>query len=156
MEDFSGWIAKVEAAKTLGIGIRTLERRIQEQGLRVAHRRIPNRKPLAVLHPDDFAALQAEMMTATPAPVENRGPVENGSKELTVRPVSRSALEIVALMRAAQASPTLPLFLDLKAAATYSGLPQSYLRELIQQKKLKAVNRAGWRISRHSLEKLAQ
>jgi hypothetical protein len=150
MEDFSGWIAKVEAAKTLGIGIRTLERRIQEQGLRVAHRRIPNRKPLAVLHPDDFATLQAEMMPATPAPVENE------SKEIAVRSVSRSALEVVALMRAAQASPTLPLFLDLKAAATYSGLPQAYLRELIQQKKLKAVNRAGWRISRHSLEQLAQ
>jgi hypothetical protein len=151
-EDFSTWIPKVEAAKQLGIGIRTLERRIQEQNLRVAHRRIPNRKPLAILHPDDFVTLQTEMIPATPAPA----PTQNGQKELAVREVSRSALEIVALMRAAQAAPPLPLFLDMKAAATYSGLPQSYLRELVQTKKLKAVNRGGWRISRMALERLAQ
>ena len=149
-EDFSTWIAKVEAAKKLGVGIRTLERRIQEQGLRVAHRRIPNRKPLAVLHPDDFAALQAEMLPPTPTVSGN------GSQELTVRNVSRSTLEVVALLRAAQVAPTLPLFLDMKAASAYSGLPQSYIRELIESKELKAVNRGGWRISRLSLEKLAQ
>jgi excisionase family DNA binding protein len=65
-------------------------------------------------------------------------------------------VELVELMRAAQATPSLPLFLDLKAAAMYSGLPLSYLRELIHAKKLKAVNRGGWRISRPALEKLAQ
>jgi hypothetical protein len=149
-EDFSTWVSKVEAAKTLGIGIRTLERRIQEQGLRVAHRRIPNRKPLAVLHPEDFATLQAEMMPATPAPEEN------GSREIAVRSVSRSALEVVALMRAAQSSPSLPLFLDLKAAVTYSGLPETYLRELIAQNKLKAVKRGSYYVSRFALEQLAQ
>src|SRR5215470_10763035 len=98
-EDFSMWVPKVEAAKTLGIGIRTLERRIQEQGLRVAHRRIPNRKPLAVLHPDDFATLQAEMLPSTPA-VEEK-------KDLAVREVSRSALDVVTLLRAVQAAPSL-------------------------------------------------
>jgi len=103
-EDFSNWIPKVQAAQQLNIGIRTLERRIQEQNLRVAHRRIPNRKPLAVLHPDDFAMLQADMMPATPAPV----PTER--KELTVPPVSRSALEVVALMRAAQVTLPCPSF----------------------------------------------
>jgi hypothetical protein len=59
-------------------------------------------------------------------------------------------------LRAAQAAPPLPLFLDLKAASTYSGLPVSYLKELIQTKKLKAVKRGGWRISWLALEKLAQ
>jgi hypothetical protein len=77
------------------------------------------------------------MMPATPAPEEN------GSRELAVRSVSRSALEVVALMRAAQTSPTLPLFLDLKAAVTYSGHPETYLRELIAEKKLKAVKGAA-------------
>jgi Helix-turn-helix domain len=148
-EDFSSWIPKVQAAQELNIGIRTLERRIQEQNLRVAHRRIPNRKPLAVLHPDDFATLQAELMAATPLPAPSEG------KALTVRSVSRSALEVVALLRAAQAAPPVPLFLDLKSAASYSGLPQSYLRELIHGKKLKAVNRGGWRISRLALERFA-
>jgi len=102
------------------------------------------------MHPDDFATLQAEMMPATPA-IKDEGP-----KELTVRNVSRSALEVVALLRAAQIAPSLPLFLDMKAASAYSGLPQVYLRELIESKQLNAVNRGGWRISRVSLEKLAQ
>jgi hypothetical protein len=148
-EDFSTWIAKTEAAKRLNIGIRTLERRIQEQGLRVAYRRIPNRKPLAVLHPDDLATLQAEMIPATP--IE-----EDEPRALAVKNISRPALEVVALLRAAQIAPQLPLFLDLKAASSYSGLPQSYLRELIENGELKAVKRRKVLISRFSLEKLAQ
>ena len=90
------------------------------------------------------------MMQATPAPVESE------SKGIAVRSVSRSALEVVALMRAAQASPTLPLFLGLKAAVTYSGLPETYLRELITQNKLKAVKRGSYYVSRFALEELAR
>src|SRR5262245_38219207 len=86
-----------EEAKGLGVGIRNLARRIQEDNVRLAHSRIPNRNPLAVLHPDDFATLQAEMTPAAPIPAEN------GSREIAVRSVSRSALEVVALMRAALA-----------------------------------------------------
>jgi hypothetical protein len=59
-------------------------------------------------------------------------------------------------MRAAQGSPTLPLFLDLKAAVTYSGLPETYLRELIAEKKLKAMKRGSYYVSRFALEQLAQ
>jgi helix-turn-helix protein len=149
-DTFADWIPKGEAAKKLGIGIRTLERRIQEQGLRVAHRRIPNRKPLAVLHPEDVASLEAEMLPPTPGPAQHEG------NEIALRSVSRTALEVVALLRMAQTAPPLPLFLDLKAAAVYSGLPRSYLRELIQGGKLKAVQRGGWRVSRLALDRLAQ
>src|SRR5262249_19521991 len=122
------------------------------QHLRVAHRRIPNRKPLAVLHPEDFVTLQAEMLPPTPAPVESE------SKAITIRSISRPTLELVALLRSVtHAAPSLPLFLDLKAASAYAGLPQSYLQELIDQKKLRAVKRPRWtRVSRLALDELAQ
>jgi hypothetical protein len=101
------------------------------------------------------------MSTPAPASVDVRGEDPrnesngNGRREIAIREVSRPALEVVALLRTLQATPPLPLFLDLKAAATYSGLPQSCLRELIRDKKRKAVKRGGWRISRLALEKLA-
>jgi excisionase family DNA binding protein len=47
------------------------------------------------------------------------------------------------------------LFLTIREAGRYSGLPQSHLRELIRSRKLKALKTgAGWRIRRADLEQI--
>jgi excisionase family DNA binding protein len=66
-QNFGGWLPKMEVAETLGISERTLERLIQQKRIRRAYRRVPGRKPVAVLHPEDVKALQRETVTAAPA-----------------------------------------------------------------------------------------
>ena len=46
------------------------------------------------------------------------------------------------------------LFLTIKEAARYSGLPQSTIRQLIRAEKLPAVKVGGWRIKRSALEQV--
>ncbi len=46
------------------------------------------------------------------------------------------------------------LFLNVKEAARYSGLPQSLIRRLIHAQKLNAIKAGGWRIKRTDLEQL--
>jgi hypothetical protein len=62
---------------------------------------------------------------------------------------------LIALLRTSLAAPSLPLFLDLKAASAYSGLIQAYLRRQIDEGALKAVRDVGWKVRRHDLDKLA-
>ena len=45
-------------------------------------------------------------------------------------------------------------FMTVAAAADYSGLPRSYLRELIKKGDIGIKTGAGWRIRRADLEKL--
>ena len=46
------------------------------------------------------------------------------------------------------------LFLNIKEAARYAGLPQSTIRHLIHAGKIPAVKAGGWRIKRSDLEQL--
>jgi hypothetical protein len=52
--------------------------------------------------------------------------------------------------------PPRALFLTLKQSSAYSGLPVSYLKRLIQEGQLKAIQAGGYRISRKHLEQLSQ
>lgn len=62
-------------------------------------------------------------------------------------PVPNPALELEALGR--------KLFLSVKEASVYAGLPESTIRRLIAQQMLPAVKAGGWRIQRKYLEVLA-
>src|SRR6266478_4412143 len=101
---YEDWKAKEEVAKETGISVRTLDRKIAAGELRQEHRPIPNRKPLAVLHPDDVATLTAVTLKPVPAPKKTESVMT----------------EFVPI--------TQKLYLTLREAAAYSGLPQSYLR----------------------------
>ena len=62
-------------------------------------------------------------------------------------PVPNPAWELDALGR--------KLFLSVKEASVYAGLPESTIRRLIAQQTLPAVKAGGWRIQRRYLEVLA-
>src|SRR5262245_41186600 len=100
MDTFAGWQPKMEVAESLGISERTLERLIQQKRIRRAYRRVPGRKPLAVLNPEDVAVLKSETLTATP---EN-GTGEIGTKEaetaLAPRTNPRTAIEFLSALLA--------------------------------------------------------
>jgi excisionase family DNA binding protein len=68
---------------------------------------------------------------------------------------SPGALE-AALITFLQAKPERRVFLTMAEAAEFSGLPASFLRQLIATGQLKALKTgAGWRISRAGIERLS-
>ncbi len=127
---YEDWKAKEEVAKETGISVRTLDRKIAAGEIRQEHRPIPNRKPLAVLHPEDVAQLTAVTLKPIPAPSQKKKTDEDMSISV---PINQK------------------LYLTLREAAAYSGLPQNYLRWRLQDKTLPGVKIGGWRIRRSDL-----
>jgi excisionase family DNA binding protein len=131
-ENFADWLPKMEVAEELGISERTLERLIQQKRIRRAYRRMPGRKPLAVLHPDDVAALKAETVPPSSAP-----PLEPRRTDVALRPTTQAALHFLADLLAAIPQRPQTLFLTLKEASQYSGLPLTDIERLIESGELK-------------------
>jgi hypothetical protein len=153
-ENFADWIPKMQVADALGISERTLERLIQKNKIRRAYRRVPGRKPIAVLNPEDVAVLKAETTPAIPpeALTESRS-----TSEIALRPTQTAALSFLSNLLAIVPQQPHALFLTLKEASNYSGLPQTDLERLIESGELKAREVRKGRakmISRHSLEEL--
>src|SRR5262249_36577709 len=153
VEDFGQCVPKQDAAEQLGYSYRTLERKIIKLKLRTAQRDVPGRHPIVVIHPADFERLKSQVIPATPAPVGG----ENGN-ELEPRPALPPALrEFAASLLGTLPYPPRKLFLTLREAADYSGLPQTELERLIETGELKAreIRRGRAKmISRRSLEEL--
>jgi hypothetical protein len=153
VEDFRQWIPKQDAAEQLGYSYRTLERKIIKLKLRTAQRDVPGRRSITIIHPADFEKLKSQTIPATPAPIEE----ENG-RELEPRPALPPAIrEFAASLLGTLPYPPRKLFLTLREASDYSGLPQTDLERLIETGELKAREiRKGKAkmISRRSLEGL--
>jgi excisionase family DNA binding protein len=149
--DFSTWIPKADIAASLGVAERTVDRKIKKLRLRVAQRDVPGRRPIIVLHPDDAETLKAQTVSAVPMESD-----QSDGTEVAVRPaLPPAARDLVAAVMGTAPYPPRPLFLSLRDASEYSGLPQAYLRRLIQQGELPAVASNGYRVSKKALEWLA-
>jgi hypothetical protein len=151
--DFATWIPKQDAAEQLGYSYRTLERKIVKLKLRTAQRDVPGRRSIVIIHPTDFEKLKAQTIPATPAPIE-----EEDSKELApYQGLPPAVRQFAASLLGTLPYPPRKLFLTLREAADYSGLPQTDLERLIDSGELKAREIRKGRakmISRHSLEAL--
>ncbi len=149
-KDLSSWPTKGEVVAQIGISERSLERLIQKKQVRRGYRRVPGRRSLAVLHPDDIEKLKQE--TLLPLPDSPTG------SKATLLPVARQATVANLLAALAVNGTQVPLhrklYLSVKEAAKYSGLPQAYLRRLIGDGTLTALKAGGYRIRRSDLEKL--
>jgi excisionase family DNA binding protein len=145
--DLSTWIPKADVVRETGISERSLERRIQGKKVRVGYRTVPGRRPLPVLHPADVAAIRAEMVERV---------TDEGERHTTALVPIRAADALTTLLTTLtkQAPKERPLFLTIKEASEYAGLPVAYLRRLIVDGKLKAISAGGYRIRRRDLDKL--
>jgi hypothetical protein len=151
--DFATWIPKQDAAEQLGYSYRTLERKIIKLKLRTAQRDVPGRRSIVIIHPADFQKLKEQTIPATPAPIE-----EEDSKELApYQALPPAVRQFAASLLGTLPYPPRKLFLTLREAADYSGLPQTDLERLIETGELKAREIRKGRakmISRRSLEAL--
>lgn len=147
-ENFADWRPKMEVAEALGISERTLERLIQQKRIRRAYRRVSGRKPLAVLHPDDVAALKADTVPVSSAP-----PIEPRTTDVALRATPQPDL---AALLAGFNTTSVPLhrkiYLTIAEAAALSGLPKAYLKRQIRAGVLPAVRVPSWRIRREDLD----
>lgn len=143
------WLLKKEAAERLGVSERTLERLIADGKITQSHRRVPGRRPLAVVNPADIERLEAE----TVKPIVVNDSSGSGSKALATR---ANVLPMLAGLVAAmgQQQPN-KLFLNLEEASALSGLSQAFLRRLIRDGKLAAVRDVSLKVSRANLERFA-
>ena len=153
---FEGWKTKGEAAVILECSERTVERMATEKRIQKAIRRIPGRKGLPVFNPEDIERVRQETVGREGFLVPEEGSSE--TKTLARRSVPEDPAEFLGQLAAAVAAPPLrlseKLFLTLKEAATYSGMPRTWLLKKIKNDELKAIKAGGWKIRRSDLEGL--
>ena len=149
------WKTQAEAAEILKCSQKTVGRMAAQKKIQRVLRRVPGRKPMPIFNPDDIAALRAEMAQVEPFPVGERG-----EGKALARQTSQGRVDLLAQLLADRISPALnvpveqKVFLNLKEAAEYSGLPKAWLMREIKNGKIKAIKAGGWRIRRAELEQL--
>ncbi len=153
---FEGWKTKSEVVALLQCSERTVERMATEKKIQKAIRRIPGRKGLPVFNPEDIERVRQETMAPEGFLVPEQG--SGKPKALVRRSVPGDPAEFLGQLAAAVAAPPLrlseKLFLTLKEAAAYSGMPKTWLLKNIKSGELKAIKAAGWKIRRSDLEEL--
>jgi excisionase family DNA binding protein len=156
MDTWKGWKTKAEAVALLGISERTIERMVQAGRIKQAYKRVPNRRPLAVLSPKDLDKVRAETIKPMSAPVPHED-TDGASRALAPRSSPNNASHLLSALASVtpQRVPVASkVFLPLKEASEYSGLPMAYLRRLIGEGTLPALKTGGFRIRRTDLENL--
>ena len=155
IDQLDDWKTQAEAAEILKCSQKTVSRMAAQKKIQRVLRRVPGRKPMPVFNPDDIEAIRAEMVQVEPFPVKEQGEV----KTLARQP-SQGGVELLAQLLADRMSParSVPVeqkvFLNLREAVEYSGMPKAWLLREIKSGKIKAIKAGGWRIRRSDIEQL--
>jgi hypothetical protein len=151
--DLSKWLSKFDAARLLGIGESTLDRRIKRTGCPEVRMRPRGNglKPEPMCNPDDVARMMEESKRAVVMPRETA---------VQFRPSFSSEVDQVlrVIDHVAIRAPENPaLWLSLKAASAYTGLSMALLQRLASSGVgVLAVKDNGWKFQRASLDELGE
>ena len=148
------WKTQDEAAAILGCSTKTIARLAEQKKIQRVLRRIPGRKPMPVFNPADIETIRKKTVEIEPFPVAKQ--VEDLALAPQARQREAGLLMRLLLDRASPAvtSPRHKLFLTLREAADYSGMPRAWLIQKIKAGELAAIKARGWRIRRADLEQL--
>lgn len=155
--DTETWLTKKEAADTLNIGEKTIERYVAKGKIQQSWRKVEGRRPIAVYNPTDIEKLKPEHFRAEFVEIE---PETKAVAKAAPPPLAaRNGAEMFQFLAAAMGSAQTvalkeKLFLTVEEAAAYSGLPQAYLRRLIAEEKLAVIRSGKSFIRRKDLETL--
>ena len=143
------WLIKTQAAAFLQVSEKTIERLATKGDVRRATRKRPGVRPLPVYDPDDLQKIKDSQIP--------RGEIISQA-EAPQRPALAPRVDLLPSFLQTLFPSDLPLrdklFLTIKEAARFAGLPQATIRRLIHASKIPAVKAGGWRIKRSELEKL--
>lgn len=144
---YEDWCTIDEAIKRTGLSERTLYRRMKDphNPVRNAYRRIPGRKPLLVLNPDDVARLESE----TAKPILEDGPL--GLPAMLAANPDKAKFPDT-LTRAAEhwMLKNKPI-LTLDEAAQLSGYTRTYLEKAYKRGDLAAFRDGSIKVHRDTL-----
>lgn len=147
MENFYN---KTQAAKYLGISLRTLQRDMRQGKIRITYRRTKSGRRIAMFKGGDLQRLKAERRRALVV-AEKKIPISQNDqkKQLTLMRRIADALDIVVLAN--------KLALTREEASKLSGYPLEQIKEAIKRNKLGAISTGrGWRVKRADLEKYVE
>lgn len=156
-----------EAAKELGISIRSLQRAVNREALHVTYKRGKSGKQEAVYDPEEVERYKAELEGEGTKPPG--APPTNGDNKALARVSENQKLtNFVELIKTVseqqtQAAPRVPLeskfYLTIEEAGALSGISEGALLSAIHRQELKAVlNKLGrgYRVKRTHLEAFAE
>jgi excisionase family DNA binding protein len=156
---YEDWPTIKETIRRTGMSERTLYRRMQDDSLRQAYRKVPGRKPILVLHPEDVERLEAETVKPVALPpelIEVPATVPTGGKPATAGWVAELAAMAKDFL---QERPPVRLsekfMLTLDEAAELSGFSKSYLKRAISEGQLPYKKDRGYKILRDHLWQFA-
>ena len=145
------WFTKSQAAAFLQVSEKTIERLARKGEIRRDTRKRPGVRPSPVYSPEDLDRVKNAQV---PQVVVMPPQAEAGS----VPALAPRAVELPSFLQSLVNGPDVPLrdklFLSVKEATRFSGLPESTIRRLLRSGKLPGVKAGGWRIRRVDLEEL--
>ena len=144
------WFTKSQAASYLQVSEKTIERLARKGDVRRETRKRPGVRPSPVYSPEDLdrvKAAQVPQVAVLPPQAE-----AGGVPALAPRVDLPSFLQ--SLLSGADVPLRDKLFLTVKEAVRFSGLPESTIRRLLRSGKLPGFKAGAWRIRRADLEEL--
>ena len=162
--DLSKWLSKFDAARLLGIGESTLDRRIKRTGCPEVRMRPRGNglKPEPVCNPEDVARMAQEWKRAVTIPsVSSVAPllprIDHLGPSIIESLVGGFGFAVKSVADAAEAKQQRPLWLSLKQASAYTGLSMALLQRLASSGVgVVAVKDNGWKFQRGSLDELGE
>lgn len=136
---YEDWPALTDVVERTGISERTLHRKIAAGELRREYRRIPGRKPLPVLDPEQAKSLEESVLHPISANLPAKAP-------------QTDMAALLAAFNPAAVPLHLKFYLSIDEASELSGLPKAFLLRKVRSKELPAVKVPSWRIKRVDLE----
>ena len=144
------WFTKSQAAAFLQVSEKTIERLARKGEIRRETRKRPGVRPSPVYSPEDLDRVknaQTPQVAVLPPQAEAVGV-----------PALVPRVDLPSFLKSLLSGADVPLrdklFLTVKEAVRFSGLPESTIRRLLRSGKLPGIKTGGWRIRRADLEEL--
>lgn len=156
--DYRQWLSKQDAARALDCSTKTIEQLVHRGQLQQAFWKRPETGvKIAVIHPGDVERLRKERNPAA-APFV-MPPAEAPQSRLPARVLRGPLAELLrALAENSAKQPEVDLrhrvYLTIREASAYTGLPAAELRRLVRDGSLKIWPHGRWRVRRTDLEAL--
>ena len=145
------WFTKSQAAAFLQVSEKTIERLARKGEIHRETRKRPGIRPSPVYSPEDLDRVKNAQ---TPQVAVLPPQAEAGGVPALIPP----RVELPSFLQSLLSGPDVPLkdklFLTVKEAVQFSGLPESTIRRLLRSGKLPGIKLGGWRIRRADLEEL--
>ena len=145
------WFTKSQAASFLQVSEKTIERLARKGEIHRETRKRPGVRASPVYSPEDLDRVKNAQ---TPQVAVLPPQAEAGGVPALIPPRVQLPSFLQSLLSGADVPLRDKLFLTVKEAVRFSGLPESTIRRLLRSGKLPGIKVGGWRIRRADLEEL--